>query len=66
MIAKYKQIEESLTSDKDGKGKQLESERISLFKRIKVKIGLSVPGLPVNIDASVEYEARQEVPPRNK
>ena len=53
MMARYKEIDKKLANTKEGKEK-LEKEKTSLFKELRVKLGLSVPGLPINLEAQVE------------
>jgi len=52
-VAKYKETEKNLVNAKGGKEK-LEKEKSNLFKELRVKLGLNVPGLPVGLEAAIE------------
>jgi len=52
MMARYKVIEKNLVSAENGKEK-LEKEKSSLFKELRTKLGLSVPGLPISANVEV-------------
>ena len=54
MIVKYKEIEESLISAKNEREKaEIEKIRNSSFKELSVKLGLSIPGLPISANVEV-------------
>lgn len=53
MIEKYKETEQELVNTKDSKEK-LEEVKSNLFKELRVKLGLSLPGLPIGFEAQIE------------